>query len=132
MNSPSVLVIEDNFALADSLRDILVEEGYTVRLAGDGLEGLEEARRSHPDVIVLDILMPRMDGRAFRAAQRKDPRIADIPVLVLSATQDDTGLDAAGFFSKPFHIRRLLGAIREIAPATPPPPNQGWSSAGSP
>jgi two-component system response regulator MprA len=132
MDSPSVLVIEDNHALADTLRDILVDEGYAVSLAGDGLDGLEEARRTHPDVIVLDIFMPRMDGRAFRAAQRKDPRIAQIPVLVLSVMQNDTGLDVAGFFSKPFHVRRLLEAIREIAPITPPPPSQGWSSAGSP
>ena len=116
MTTPRVLVIEDDFALGENLREILSEEGYEVHLARNGLEGLSEARRAPPDVIALDLIMPVLDGWQFRAAQSTDPAIAHVPVLVLSSTEDEVQPAAAGYFAKPFQVHGLLQAIRGIAP----------------
>jgi CheY-like chemotaxis protein len=119
VNSPRILVIEDNLALSQSLSDLLCDDGYSVGVARNGVEGLAEARRERPDVIVLDLLMPILDGWGFRTAQRADPALAEVPVLVLSASDDEERPDSAGYFSKPFEVDGLLGAIHRIAPQLP-------------
>jgi CheY-like chemotaxis protein len=108
--------VDDNLALSESLRDVLLEEGYDVHLARNGLEGLSLARATRPDLIVLDMLMPVLDGWEFRRAQRADPTLAEIPVLVLSAVDDDLGADDERYFTKPFGISALLSSIRRMAP----------------
>src|SRR6185436_18399413 len=83
---PLVLVVDDDADVADSLKDVLCDEGYDVTLAGDGLEALAQLKVGPlPSVIVLDWMMPRCDGACFRARQLEDPAIASIPVLVLTA-----------------------------------------------
>jgi CheY-like chemotaxis protein len=80
------LVVDDDVHIRESLSEYLQEEGFDVRSASHGLEALEVARRGpRPDVIVLDLLMPVMDGWDFRAAQLASPDLADIPVVVISA-----------------------------------------------
>jgi CheY-like chemotaxis protein len=114
-----VLVVDDDPDGLAVVSLILKLEGHSVLTAAGGAEGLDVARREHPCVILLDLMMPVMDGHAFRAAQLADPAIADIPVLVLSAHADAEviaiQLGAEGCVPKPVHIDRLLDGIRPFA-----------------
>ena len=93
--------------------DVLSAEGYSVAEAADGLEGLERARERRPHVILLDLMMPRMDGWAFREAQQADEALADIPVVVVSAVMAERvhALGAAAHLHKPFDMDELLGVV---------------------
>ncbi len=110
-----VLVIEDDPDTCACLALALALEGYAVSQAQDGREGLREAAEHRPDLILLDLMMPKMNGWQFRAAQKKDPALADIPVIITSAVAverwDDLE-DVTARFPKPFDILALLEAIR--------------------
>lgn len=113
-----VLIVEDDAALSAALADTLRDEGYSVACAGDGLDAMDLLRSgTTPDVILLDLMMPRMTGEAFRAEQQKDPAIADIPIIVISAGGDSEEkaeeLDAAGFLPKPLNITDLLDTVEQ-------------------
>lgn len=85
-----IFIIEDSQDYQYLLRTILMEEGYDVECASNGLEALDKlrARSNNPCMIFLDIMMPIMDGFEFREQQKKDPRLADIPVVVMTAHAD--------------------------------------------
>jgi CheY-like chemotaxis protein len=102
-----VLVVEDEPDIRDALADALAGEGYAVAVASNGLEALARARSFHPDLIVLDLMMPVMDGWDFRAQQLQEPALKDIPVFILTA---------AGFSNET--IRTQFGEI----PFVPKPP----------
>jgi len=111
-----VLVVEDDAALRETVAEILVDAGYAVSSAGDGKEALAEALARHPDLILLDLMMPIMNGWQFRAAQQRRPDLAGVPVIVMSACSDldgesDLG-EVAASFAKPFDIAELLEGIR--------------------
>ena len=112
-------MIDDERAIVDVVRSILELRGYEVLSADDGSRGFATAQRRSPDVIVLDLMMPVMDGFAFRQAARRDPRLADIPVMVVSAS-DVTSvprlaeLDAAAFLAKPFELERFVAEIHRL------------------
>jgi CheY-like chemotaxis protein len=108
-----VLVIEDDRDMRDALVEALRLEGYEVDAASDGAQGLSLARQHRPDVILLDLMMPIMSGWEFRAAQVGDPRIAEVPVIVMSAYHND--LDVAESLPKPFRLEDMLGAIHRHA-----------------
>jgi CheY-like chemotaxis protein len=108
-----VLVVDDDLDIRDVLVELLEGEGYRVSAAGDGQQALREASRNPPDVILLDLMMPVMSGWQFRAAQLRDPVLARIPVVVLSAFAND--LDVAAFVPKPFFIEEVLDTIRRVA-----------------
>jgi CheY-like chemotaxis protein len=108
-----VLVIEDDRDMRDALVEALRLEGYAVDAASDGAQGLSLARQHRPDVILLDLMMPIMSGWEFRAAQVGDPRIAEVPVIVMSAYHND--LDVAESLPKPFRLEDMLGAIHRHA-----------------
>lgn len=118
----TILLVEDDLDVRDALARVLRDEGYCVRAAGNGLQALE-ALRCSPDVqlILLDLMMPVMDGWAFRAAQRADPGIACIPVIVLSAhvgtVERDGKLQPAAFLRKPVQLGALLETVAEYASA---------------
>src|SRR4051812_3823868 len=84
---PGVLVVDDDRAIRVTVQEILADEGYAVRAVENGREALEVLRTTEalPGIILLDLRMPVMDGWSFRQQQKADPRLADIPVLVLSA-----------------------------------------------
>jgi CheY-like chemotaxis protein len=115
---PRILLVEDDPALRDALAEVLAERGYEVACAGDGREALQALEgRPVPAVILLDLAMPVMDGWAFRAAQRRDPAIAEIPTIVLSASLGEQGrsldgLAPAAALTKPFDLDLLLDALR--------------------
>ena len=112
-----ILVVEDDRDIRESLVELLQEEGYDVVAARHGAEALEclRANGTLPSLIVLDLMMPVMDGRTFRREQRTDTRLAGIPVLVLSADRavftQAAELGAAGALSKPIKPDLLLHAI---------------------
>ena len=115
---PRVLVVDDDRAVRDSLRRSLEFNGYDVVLAGDGAEGLVAVGSQDPDVVVLDVMMPRLDGiettRALRAAGN------DVPILVLTARDAVgdrvAGLDAGAddYLTKPFALEELLARLRAL------------------
>jgi CheY-like chemotaxis protein len=124
----SVLVIEDDFDLRDALVPILEYEGHRVVSAANGREALDRLHAmSPPSVILLDLMMPVMNGEDFRAEQLRDPRLAAIPVVVVSAHQkaeeQAARMGAIGCLKKPFDVEDLLVAVRRggttrLAPAT--------------
>src|SRR5947207_15447872 len=81
-----ILIVEDDFDIREALTQILEDEGFQVRCASNGREALEVATSGPaPRLILLDLMMPVMNGWQFRAEQLKDPRLAEVPVLVISA-----------------------------------------------
>jgi CheY-like chemotaxis protein len=113
----SVLVVDDENDIREAVSELLAEEGYTVIAAEDGAAALKQLRAHHPDVVLLDLMMPGMNGWEFRAAQKGDPDLSKIPVIVLSALGRVSGIDAEGFIQKPFEIQQLLDAVRAHTPA---------------
>ncbi len=118
-----ILLVEDDHALRETIADVLADEGVEVACACNGREALDKLGQGPaPDLIVLDLMMPVMDGWAFREAQRKCPDLARIPMVVLSASfpADNPrirSLEAEAVLSKPVGIERLIGAVRGVATA---------------
>ncbi len=83
-NDKKILIVEDETPLRNALRDKLIHEGYVVLEAKNGEEGLESALRDHPDLILLDIVMPRMDGMTVLGKLRQDAWGADVKVIILT------------------------------------------------
>ena len=116
-----ILIVEDDFDIRDALMQILEEEGYGVRGAANGQEALELlAREPAPKLILLDLMMPVMNGWQFRAEQLKDPRLAGVPVLVISADPHlqlkAESLGAVGLLKKPISLDELLVAVKSHCP----------------
>jgi CheY-like chemotaxis protein len=115
-----ILIVDDDADVRESIGDALEEEGYRVAGASNGKEALRllKDEKLRPDLILLDIMMPEMDGWAFRAEQRKDPELAQIPVLVFTAygSPKDVAqqLQAAGFVKKPLRLDDLLSMIERV------------------
>ncbi|MGP3977482.1 response regulator transcription factor [Streptomyces sp. 8N114] len=114
----TILVVDDEPAVRDALRRSLSFEGYETQLAADGAEALEKVAEHRPDLVVLDVLMPRMDG--LTAARRLRATGVRVPILMLTArdTVGDrvTGLDAGAddYLVKPFELDELLARVRAL------------------
>jgi CheY-like chemotaxis protein len=111
----TVLVIDDEWAIAEVLEALLTDEGYRVIVAQDGRHGLERAAEGPPDVILLDFMMPVMDGPATLAALRADPETALVPVILMSSLPEATVAERirgyVTFLRKPFRIMTVLDAV---------------------
>jgi CheY-like chemotaxis protein len=116
-----VLVVDDDVSIQGFLVDALADDGYAVRTATNGQDALAILREWRPDLILLDLMMPDMDGWQFRARQLALPEAAAIPVIVLSAMRDPTpkvqGLAPSRVFVKPFDLEDLLDTIDELSAA---------------
>lgn len=118
---PKVLAVDDDPVIQRLLEVNLEMEGYDVVLAGDGEEALAMARKHQPDVILLDVMMPKKDGWTVCAELREDPDLADVPVVFLSARAQDSdlergvGLGANAYLTKPFDPIDLLDLVAELA-----------------
>lgn len=111
-----VLIVDDDRDIRQVLRTILSYEGYSVVSASNGEEAIRRLRTDGETcVILLDLMMPVMDGWRFRQEQRQDPDLADIPVVVISAAanvpQKAAELEAAGYIQKPIDFDDLLNTI---------------------
>ena len=117
MPASRVLVIEDDLAIRELIVALLRDEGYEVRGAGDGRAGLDHLEWP-PDLILLDLMMPVMDGPTFLARQQEIPQRSDIPVIVVSARRDaQPELDAMGIAAmvgKPFDDDYLLEIVAAV------------------
>ena len=118
-NGKTILVVDDDQDIRDTLTELLQEEGYAVVRASHGGEALCALRElPSPSLILLDLMMPVMDGWQFRTEQRKDPALASIPVVVISATGKDEKVSALGavqFLKKPIRLEQLLEAVARHA-----------------
>ena len=113
----TILLIEDETTLAETLRYNLEREGYTVLQAADGVQGLDLARRENPDLLILDVMLPRLDGFSVCRILRQE---SDTPIIMLTARQDEVDriagleLGADDYVSKPFSLGELLARVRAI------------------
>lgn len=110
-------MVDDDLNIRVVLREILTDEGYEVREAPDGLVALETLATWTPTVIILDLMMPVMDGQEFRTKQRQLDRATNVPLVVLSASRhigmaDD--LDPAAVIAKPFDLTEMLDVIGSV------------------
>nr|WP_260327924.1 response regulator [Streptomyces sp. Ag109_O5-1] len=117
--SGRVLVVDDNKVIRQLIRVNLELEGLEVVTAADGAECLDVVHRVRPDVITLDVVMPRLDGLRTAAQLRADPRTRDLPLAIVSACTQyeveaglDVGVDA--FLAKPFEPAELVRLVREL------------------
>ncbi len=120
--SPTVLLVEDDDSIREIVGEVLSSRGYEVLAARNGREALEILRRRSipPRLILLDLMMPDMDGKQFLAEKRKDPAMVPIPVIVLTAagrTQVSPELEVAAWLSKPVELDRLLATVAQYCPA---------------
>jgi len=107
-----ILVVDDDEGIREAMVSILQVMGYSVASAINGKDALDFLRNAAtPDLIISDLAMPVMDGRQFRREQVKEPRLAKIPVIVVSALSDQTDIDANEIFIKPVEVEILLAAV---------------------
>ncbi len=122
IGSGSVLVVDDDYDIRASLIEVLGSEGYTVVGAGNGLEALKQLQRSVPALILLDIMMPLMNGIQFRNEQVRNPPWAKVPVIVMTARSREElalqgmSLEGIGYLRKPVDLRTLLGLVERSMP----------------
>jgi DNA-binding response OmpR family regulator len=113
----NILVVDDQSSVRQLLQEYLTEQGYQVSTAIDGQSAIYEARRNPPDLILLDIMMPKMDGYQFLRLYRQERQT---PVIIITAREEETDavlgleLGADDYVVKPFRMRELLARIRAV------------------
>ncbi|WSV18640.1 response regulator [Streptomyces prunicolor] len=117
--SGRVLVVDDNKVIRQLIRVNLELEGLEVVTAADGAECLDVIHQVQPDVVTLDVVMPRLDGLRTAARLRSDPRTRDLPLAIVSACTQyevDSGLDVGvdAFLAKPFEPAELIALVRQL------------------
>ncbi len=118
MIRPLVLVVDDDPDILDAICDILEVERYRVARARNGIEALRRVEEERPSVILLDLMMPVMDGVTFAHVLHQRPAVRDIPILIISADGNPrraASVGARGYLAKPFDIDTLLGHVVAIA-----------------
>jgi two-component system response regulator MprA len=113
-----VLVVEDDESLREAIAEVVADDGHEVRTATDGHHGLVESERWNPDLIILDVIMPRMDAYEFRRRQRSSTDPHRAALLVMSAAADLAtaagDLHADGWLAKPFTVDALTAMVAEL------------------
>ncbi|MFY3744373.1 response regulator [Anaeromyxobacter sp. Red801] len=119
MNGRSILLVEDDDAIRESVAECLDAEGYAVAMVENGVAGLEWLRRSpRPHLVVLDLVMPVMNGAQFLETLRADPALRDLPVVLMTAALPSEQLPvpvADGYLTKPFELDELLETVARHA-----------------
>ena len=114
MSPRTILIVEDDVDIRESLRDAFEDEGYLVRSAENGLEGLAAMRQPEPPcVVVLDLIMPVMTGNELYAAMQADPALSNIPVIV-STSDPSRAPTGVLIIKKPIDVRAMLSAIERL------------------
>ncbi|WP_338261123.1 response regulator [Corallococcus caeni] len=112
-----VLVVDDDPDILEALSEILEAEGFEIRRARNGKEALERLEPDPPHLILLDLMMPVMDGWEFAQRMRQKPAFAGIPIIVLSADRNvgskAKDIGAMGHLAKPFELNDLLSMVRQ-------------------
>ncbi|HNX81741.1 MAG TPA: response regulator [Candidatus Omnitrophota bacterium] len=118
--SKKILVVDDEPDLVDFVRLRLTASGFEVVTAADGEEALDVVQREHPDLIILDILLPKLDGHKVCETLKKDPRFAAIPIIMLTAKDREEDIllakkiGADAYITKPFDSQLLLYDIKKL------------------
>ncbi len=120
MSKKRILVVEDEAELVKAMQIRLEQAGYEALVAYDGMEALDKARKEKPDLIILDLLLPKMDGYRVCAMLKRDVRYMKIPIIMLTARAQESdeklgyecGADA--FITKPFQHEAVLAKIKEL------------------
>ncbi len=116
----TVLVVEDSVAQREMITDLLRGSGLTVTVASDGVEALEKIQGQRPDLVVLDIVMPRMNGYEVCRRLKADPKTQHVPVVMCSSKGEEfdrywamkQGADA--YIAKPFQPTELVGTVKQL------------------
>ena len=120
---PSILIVDDDPIIRDVLVEALQDEGYDVVSCRDGQEALEAVEEQVPDLILLDLMMPRVDGWEFRQRQLASESLRDVPVIVLTAArgleEHAATLRPAAAMPKPFNLGMLLRTIEDVLSTMP-------------
>jgi two-component system, chemotaxis family, chemotaxis protein CheY len=115
-----VLVVDDDPDILEALSEILEAEGFEVRRAKNGLEALERLGPTAPDLVLLDLMMPVMDGWEFAQKMRQKDEYGRVPIIVLSADRNVGNkakeIGAVGHLAKPFELNDLLDMVRSYLP----------------
>ena len=111
-----ILIVDDEASVADLIESVLVSEGYTVAIARDGIQGILLARDWKPDLVLMDVMLPGVDGTTAIRRLKSDPETADLPIVAMSAgrtirRQSNELSDADAALAKPFDIEALLAQI---------------------
>jgi CheY-like chemotaxis protein len=118
----AVLIVDDEYGLAEMTAELLATQGYTVTTAINGKLALESLSQMRPDVIIVDVMMPIMSGDEMVRLLKGDPAFRDIPVIMMSAAGFEV-LDVdlhpliGGFLQKPFTFDELMAELRRVLPA---------------
>ena len=118
MNPKTILVVDDEFYTAEILTFVLEGEGFRVLTAVNGRDGLDKLKLSPIDLVILDIMMPIMNGAEMARVMQDDPVLANVPVLITSALSESVAQGMVeryqGFLRKPFQIQSVLTQVRAI------------------
>lgn len=115
-----VLIVDDSPTVLEKIVTILQKHGLVVQVAHDGIEAIEMLKQYHPDIVVLDIVMPRMNGYELCRRLKGDPKTQDVPVVICSEKGEEfdrywamkQGADA--YIAKPFQEKELLATIKQL------------------
>jgi DNA-binding response OmpR family regulator len=108
-----ILIVEDEDILATTLSEVLEDEGYEALVARDGQDALRMMAERPMDLVLLDLMLPRMDGTTFLRAKALDANVQHVPVVVMTSASRAAlqGLGVAGFLAKPFKLEALLDVL---------------------
>ena len=112
----TVLVVDDEAVLREVVAEALRDEGFAVSVANDGAAALELVAQSPPDLVLMDVMMPGMDGREAYLALRSRADLPQVPVVLMSAAIHSAGLDPSidGYLPKPFDIDALVALVQRL------------------
>lgn len=118
-SGPWVLIVDDDEDIRDTIQSLLQLRGFAVDTAADGRSGLERMRRGRPPaLVILDFMMPGMNGEEFRAAQLRDPELAAVPVVLLTGAGEAGGAARVGVerIAKPIDLQLLFDTVARFCP----------------
>jgi CheY-like chemotaxis protein len=118
-----ILIVDDEFGIVEAIRDFLQDEGYRTAIALNGRQALELMAVERPSLVLLDYMMPVMNGGEMLETMRMTPELKGIPVVLMSASPPRTwqGLPATALLLKPFGLDELIGAVRHAVGRPPRP-----------
>ncbi len=116
-NHPCIVLVDDDQCLTSILELVMAKEGYDLVVVHDGINGLKKIQESHPDLAILDAMLPGLDGRDLCRMLKGDPKTANIPLIMFSCLMDldtvENDLPADAFITKPAPVTHLLETIRD-------------------
>ncbi|MGL4309245.1 MAG: response regulator transcription factor [Paracoccaceae bacterium] len=130
-NAKRVLVVEDEENIALALDYLLTREGYDHERTDDGGDALARIRRTRPDLVLLDVMLPRLSGYDICQEVRLDPALADVKILMMTARgsamerRKGLALGADGFIAKPFELKELRSELRRLLDPVAPAQGEG-------